>query len=103
MNLVCVKYLTNEEYKLLAGKAKKLVASDWWDVNMLGNSWKERNELLVGDGWYAFVEVDTGDSEEDNEYRVTIAIELKDSEKLLQDKEMEKLIKTFLQGKCTLG
>jgi len=42
MMLVCVKDLTSEEYKFLASKAKKLIASDWWDVKVFGESWKER-------------------------------------------------------------
>jgi len=98
--LVCVKDLTSEEYKFLASKAKKLIASDWLDVEVFGESWKERNELLIGDGWYAIVEVDTGsndeEDEEENEYRATIAIELKSIT------ENEEIVKLFLKGKCTL-
>jgi hypothetical protein len=103
--LVCVKDLTAEEYKFLTSRAKKVIASDWEEVEMFGESWKERNELLVGDGWCALIEINTDSSGEDcedrgeceNEPRATVAIELK------HITENEEVVKLFLKGKCTLA
>ena len=115
MYLVCVKDLTVEEYKLLLGKAKKVIEGDWINEKMFSDSWREGTELLIGGKWYAIVdrsedinvaEAVYGEEEEEEkdgeEYRATIAIELKDLEELVKDGEMEKLIKMFLKGKCTL-
>jgi hypothetical protein len=105
MMLVCTKGLTADEYKFLVSRAKKVIASDWEEVEMFDVSWKERNELLVGNGWYALIEINRdsdnedyeGEEEEEDECRATIAVELEHTT------ENEEVVKLFLKGKCTLA
>jgi hypothetical protein len=99
MILNCKSGLSEEEYKLLVGKAKKVIATDWEELHDYDVSWKERKELLIGDGWYVYIIVEA-DNEEDEEDVRYIAILLLD---LNRATENEEIVKIFLEGECVLG